>query len=95
MKGIFMECTNLNIRISKNTKENAEKILNELGIDFSTAFNIFLKTVIRENGLPFDMRIERPNLETIDAIEEGRKMAHDSKTKSFANVVELKKALKE
>ncbi|HBD05846.1 MAG TPA: type II toxin-antitoxin system antitoxin, RelB/DinJ family [Firmicutes bacterium] len=90
-----MEYTNLNIRTSKDTKAAAEKIFEELGINTSTAFNIFLKAVIRENGLPFDMKLSVPNSETIEAIEEGRKMSHDSNAKSFANVVEMKKALKE
>ncbi len=63
-----MEYTNLNIRTSKSTKAAAEKIFEELGINTSAAFNIFLKAVIRENGLPFNMKIEKPNSKTIKAI---------------------------
>lgn len=88
-----MEYTILNIRTSKETKEAAEKIFDELGIDTSTAFNIFLKAVIRENGLPFDMRVATPNAETVAAIEEGRRIAHDPAAKSYANVEEMRKAL--
>ncbi len=88
-----MEYTNLNIRTSKETKAAAEKIFDELGINTSTAFNIFLKAVIRENGLPFDMRVERPNAETIAAIEEGRKIAHDPNVKGYTSIEELRAAL--
>jgi len=88
-----MEYTNLNIRTSKETKAEAEKIFEELGISTSTAFNIFLKAVIRENGLPFDMRVEKPNEETIKAIEEGRKIAHDPSVKGYTDIAELRKAL--
>ena len=88
-----MEYTNLNIRTSKETKAAAEKIFDELGINTSTAFNIFLKAVIRENGLPFDMRVVTPNAETIAAIEERRRMARDLNAKSYATVEELRKAL--
>ncbi len=88
-----MEYTNLNIRTSKETKAAAEKIFDELGISTSTAFNIFLKAVIRENGLPFDMRVERPNADTIEAIEEGRKIARDPNVKGYKNIEELKAAL--
>lgn len=88
-----MEYTNLNIRTSKETKAAAEKIFDELGINTSTAFNIFLKAVIRENGLPFDMRVENPNVETIAAIEEGRRAARNPDAKSYANVEEMRKAL--
>ncbi|WP_251183151.1 type II toxin-antitoxin system RelB/DinJ family antitoxin [Anaerocaecibacter muris] len=88
-----MEYTNLNIRTSKETKAAAEKIFDELGINTSTAFNIFLKAVIRENGLPFDMRVESPNAETIAAIEEGRKIAHDPNVKGYTSIEELRAAL--
>lgn len=88
-----MEYTNLNIRTSKETKAAAEKIFEELGINTSTAFNIFLKAVIRENGLPFDMRVESPNTETIAAIEEGRKVAHDPNVKGYKSIEELRAAL--
>ena len=88
-----MEYTNLNIRTSKETKAAAEKIFEELGINTTTAFNIFLKAVIRENGLPFDMRVESPNAETIAAIEEGRKIAHDPNVKGYSSIEELKAAL--
>lgn len=88
-----MEYTNLNIRTSKETKAAAEKIFEELGINTTTAFNIFLKAVIRENGLPFDMRVETPNAETIAAIEEGRSIARDSKVKGYTSINELRAAL--
>ncbi len=88
-----MEYTNLNIRTSKETKVAAEKIFEELGINTSTAFNIFLKAVIRENGLPFDMRVETPNAETVAAIEEGRKLARDPNVKKYSSVDEMRKAL--
>lgn len=88
-----MEYTNLNIRTSKETKAAAEKIFDELGINTSTAFNIFLKAVIRENGLPFDMRVDSPNAETIAAIEEGRKIAHDPNVKGYTSIEELRASL--
>ncbi len=88
-----MEYTNLNIRTSKETKAAAEKIFEELGINTSTAFNIFLKAVIRENGLPLDMRVATPNATTVAAIEEGRRIAHDPSVKGYTDIDELKAAL--
>lgn len=88
-----MEYTNLNIRTSKETKAAAEKIFDELGINTSTAFNIFLKAVIRENGLPFDMRVDTPNAETIEAINEGRRIARDPNVKGYTSIEDLKAAL--
>ena len=88
-----MEYTNLNIRTSKETKEAAEAIFEELGISTSTAFNIFLKAVIRENGLPFDMRVDTPNAETKAAIIEGRRIAYDTSVHGYSSIDDLKKAL--
>lgn len=52
-----MGSTNLNIRTDKNVKEAAEKIFAELGINMTAAVNIFLRQVIRENGIPFSLKL--------------------------------------
>lgn len=83
----------LNIRTDKETKEKAETIFSELGLSMSTAINVFLKTTVRENGLPFSLRLERPNAETVAAIEEGRLIANDNSIKAYDNISELRKDL--
>ena len=45
------------MRLDPELKEEAMKILETLGLKMTGAVTIFLKAVIRENGLPFDMRI--------------------------------------
>ena len=72
-----MATTNLNIRIDKAIKDQAEKIFNELGLNMTTAVNMFLRTVIREHGIPFELKLEVPNDRTAAAIEDGRKMTKD------------------
>ena len=69
-----MSTTNLNIRTDKDVKEKAEKIFNELGLNMTSAVNIFLRTAIRERGIPFELKLDVPNETTIAAIEEGRRM---------------------
>lgn len=88
-----MNTTKLNIRIDKFTKEQAEKIFNQLGLNMTTAINMFLIATIRENGIPFELKLDTPNKETIEAIEEGRKMLKDSNTPKYSNMEDLKKAL--
>lgn len=83
----------LNIRTDKETKEKAETIFSELGLSMSAAINVFLKTTVRENGLPFSLRLEQPNAETVAAIEEGRLIANDSSIKAYDNISELRKDL--
>ena len=45
--------TTLNVRIEKKTKAAASKALADIGLDMSSAVNIFLRQVIAERGLPF------------------------------------------
>ena len=72
-----MESTNLNIRTDKEVKIAAERIFEELGLNMTTAVNIFLRQTIRENGIPFELKLNVPNDVTAAAIEEGRKLAYD------------------
>ncbi len=88
-----MSTTNLNIRTDKDVKEKAEKIFNELGLNMTSAVNIFLRTAIRERGIPFELKLDVPNETTIAAIEEGREMASDPSSPRYSNIDELRDAL--
>jgi DNA-damage-inducible protein J len=85
--------TNLNIRTDKDVKEQAEQIFSELGLSMTTAINIFLRTTIREQGIPFALKLDVPNETTAAAIEEGRRIALDSSVKGYTSMSELKAAL--
>lgn len=58
-----------NITIDVETKAKAQELLSDLGMDLSTAVNIFLRQMIRENRIPFEIKREVPNATTIAAIE--------------------------
>ncbi len=49
--------TNLYVRIEPGLKEQAETILGQLGIPVSNAVNIFLKQVVMQRGIPFDVKL--------------------------------------
>ena len=85
--------TNLNIRTDKEIKMAAEKIFEELGLNMTTAVNIFLRQSIRENGIPFDLRLDVPNDTTAAAIAEGRRLAQDINAKGYSNMDDLRAAL--
>ena len=88
-----MTTSNLNIRMDKDIKEQADQLFNELGLTMTAAVNLFLRASIREQGIPFSLKLDKFNKETIEAIEEGRKSAKDSNVKGYHSVDELKKAL--
>ena len=87
-----MATINLNVRTDKDIKDRAELIFNDLGLNMTTAINMFLRTAIRENGIPFTMRLDTPN-RTTAAIEEGRRIASDSTVKGYSDMDSLKAAL--
>ena len=45
----------ISLRVDDEVKRNAERTLNDIGLSMSTAINIFLKTVVRENRIPFEL----------------------------------------
>ena len=88
-----MESTNLNIRTDKEVKAQAEKIFNALGLNMTTAVNIFLRQAIRENGIPFEVKLNVPNETTASAIREGRSIAYDKTAAGYDNMADLRAAL--
>ena len=60
--------TSVNVRTTENIKKDAEVILNGLGLNISSAVNLFLKQVINYRGIPFDLRL--PNKETLQAMDD-------------------------
>ena len=66
-----MNDTAITFRTNSETKAEAQRILAELGMDISTALNVFLKKVVRTESIPFDVSLaEEPNAETLAAIDE-------------------------
>jgi len=57
------ETTNLNIRIDKELKEQAEVFFNELGLNMSSAFNIFVRQSLRQGKIPFELSINNEAVE--------------------------------
>lgn len=84
--GFYM--TNINIRIDENVKKQATELFEDLGLDMSTAMNLFLRQAIRYGGIPFDIR--KPNDETMKAIDEVNQIrAGKLKAKRYKNTNDL------
>ena len=86
-----MATTNLNVRIDTELKKQSEKIFNELGLNMSTALTVFLRQTVRSNGIPFEMRLNIPNDETLAAIEDVS--LNRNMSRPFSSVKELLKDL--
>ena len=48
-----MPTTNINVRADSEIKSKAQEIFASLGLDMSTAINMFLRQTVRQNDIPF------------------------------------------
>lgn len=82
--------TNISIRMDSDLKQKADEFFNELGMNLSTAFNIFVRQSLREGRIPFSISLEQPNAETIAAMQETQDIIDGKiKTKSYSSAKEL------
>ena len=56
------------VRVDENVKKEAETLFKKMGLNMSTAMNLFLKKCILEQGIPFELKV--PNRETRKAMQE-------------------------
>lgn len=81
--------SNISIRMDSDLKAAAEALFDELGMNISTAFNIFVRQALRERGIPFKITEDVPNKETVSAMLEAERIAKDSSVKGYHDVDEL------
>ena len=86
------------VRVDKNEKELARKILKGVGISMTTLVNMAINEVIEQNGVPFQIRPPKPSKELLEALEESEQIIKDlesGKRKGYTNLQELIDALNE
>ena len=71
-------------RIDPTLRAQSEALFNELGMPLGTAINVFLKKAVRVGGFPFDVNLDTPNRETMEAMLEAEKIAKDPKVRSYS-----------
>ena len=79
--------TNISIRMDADLKARADALFTELGMNLTTAFNIFVRQSLREGGIPFEVKLEQPNKET--AMLEAERIAKDPAVKGYTDLDEL------
>lgn len=84
-----MATTNISIRMDTDTKVKADALFSELGMNISTAFNIFVRQSLREGRIPFDISLNKPTNETIAAMLEAERIADDSSVKGYTDLDEM------
>lgn len=85
--------TNINIRMNTELKKQAEVLFGELGMNLTTAFNIFIRQSLRQGGIPFTVSLNEPNKETMDAMLEAKRISKDGSVKGYRDLETLFKDL--
>ncbi len=81
--------TSMTIRLNKSIKQQAQQLFSDLGIDMTTAINLFLRQAIQNNGLPFQI-CKNPNKTTISAINDA---IHENMIGPFNSISDLMNSL--
>ena len=89
-----MASTNINIRMDADLKRQFEAFCTDMGMSMTTAFTIFAKKAVREDRIPFEIGGETPNAQTLEAIEEVKRMKADpSFGKTYTDVDQMMRDL--
>ena len=76
------------VRIDENLKKQASELFAQLGMDMSSAMNIFLRQCILRGGLPFSVELPQYKPEVIEAMEEAKRISKNPGTKRYNNFSE-------
>lgn len=74
----------ITIRTNSDVKERAQDVYAQLGVDISTAINVFLRQSVSHHGFPFQVNLEVPNDTTRQALDDAT--AHRNLSKPYASV---------
>ncbi len=88
-----MATTPTQIRIDANIKREATALFSKLGLDMSSAVNLFLHQCVLRGGLPFAVEVPQYSDKTLNAMAEARKISRDPDIRGYNSMEELKAAL--
>ena len=83
------------IRIDADIKKQATELFSNLGLDMSSAVNLFLHQCVLRGGIPFSVEMPRFSERTLEAMEEAKCISRDPQVKGYTSMDELKKALED
>lgn len=78
--------SNISIRMDSDLKARADALFSEMGMNLTTAFNIFVRQSLREGRIPFDISVRQPNKETMAAMLEAERIAKDPSVKGYTDL---------
>jgi DNA-damage-inducible protein J len=77
------------IRIDEDVKREATDLLNGLGLNLSDAVNMYLRQIVLQRGIPFQVKYPEFKDEVIEAMEEAKRISRDPNVKKYTSVEEM------
>ncbi len=68
-----MSLSTISVKTEAKAKKEFAEFCKDVGFNMSSAINLFIKTTLREKRIPFEIRSDLPNEETLLAIDEMNK----------------------
>lgn len=84
-----MANVNVTIRMDEGMKRQADELFSDFGMSLSGAITVFLRQALREQAIPFQIRRDMPNRETLEAIEEVKRLKSDPNKKTYNSFDEI------
>lgn len=90
-----MKTASVNVRIQENIKEEAEKILSQIGLSRAVAIDLFYRQIIMNNGIPFSLTVPNQQVSIRDTMSEedfykmmnkGMQQVKNNETQDMGNV---------
>jgi len=83
------------IRIDNDVKKDATALFKSLGLDMSSAVNLFLHQCLIHGGLPFQVENPKFKKEVLNSFKEAKQISKDKTVKSYSSINDLNKSLDE
>ncbi|MDO5112240.1 MAG: type II toxin-antitoxin system RelB/DinJ family antitoxin [Clostridia bacterium] len=84
-----METRTVNFKMDSKLKAEADELFAELGMNMTTAINVFIRQAVRQRKIPFEVAADMPNAETIAAMKEADRIARDPNAKRYSSFKDL------
>jgi len=86
--------TNLNVRVDSTLKKESDMLFKDLGLNMSTAINMFLTQCVKTSSIPFNISEPKPSRQLKRALKEAERIAkHPERYKKYDNIDDLFKDL--
>lgn len=86
--------TNLNVRVDSTLKKESDMLFKDLGLNMSTAINMFLTQCVKTSSIPFNISEPKPSRQLKRALKEAERIVkHPERYKKYDNIDDLFKDL--